>query len=167
MPNNNPSIIHPRARHLLKTRYKHLVKHGYMAGEKRHPFYNLWRDMLRRCSSPKCKIYKHYGGRGISVCGRWKTFTNFLKDMGEKPAGLSLERIDNDGDYEPGNVRWATQREQTLNKTNSRFLTFNGITLNFSVWADKVGISRPALHHRLSSGWTIDEALTIPVRKST
>lgn len=88
------------------------VKHGY----NRTPTYVVWSNMHARCSNSKRHDWKNYGGRGISVCGRWKEFVNFLSDMGEKPENLTLDRINNDGDYEPGNCRWATASEQRRNQ---------------------------------------------------
>lgn len=85
--------------------------------------------MLERCGNPNCETYKYYGGRGISVCARWKTFENFYADMGDRPKGMSIERIDNNGNYEPGNCRWATQFEQVRNSRNNRRVTYAGKTL--------------------------------------
>lgn len=78
--------------------------------------YHTWADMKYRCFTKSCKKYPDYGGRGITVCERWLNFKNFLEDMGEKPAGLSIDRINNDGNYEPGNCRWATSKEQVANQ---------------------------------------------------
>ena len=88
--------------------------HGH-AG-RRSPTYSSWAAMITRCSNPKIREWEHYGGRGITVCERWLKFENFLADMGEKPAELTLDRIDNDGNYEPGNCRWATRSDQIRNR---------------------------------------------------
>lgn len=92
------------------------VKHGFTKVGNHHPLYRTWVQMRRRCNSPDHKSYKHYGARGIKVCERWQRFENFLADVGERPKGKTLDRIDNDGNYEPGNVRWATTKEQAANK---------------------------------------------------
>jgi hypothetical protein len=78
--------------------------------------YRIWKAMRVRCRNPNFKQYKDYGGRGITVCERWDSYENFLADMGEVPEGLTIDRIDNDGNYEPGNCRWITRKEQNMNK---------------------------------------------------
>jgi hypothetical protein len=89
-------------------------------GRSKDPIYAVWRMMLSRCNNPNSANWQHYGGRGITVCERWRSFENFIADMGEKPAGLSIDRIDNEGNYEPSNCRWATPKQQTANRRERR-----------------------------------------------
>ena len=89
-------------------------------GRSRTALYLRWQEMIQRCTNPKTAGWELYGGRGISVCGRWHKFENFLADMGEPPPGKTIDRINNDGNYEPGNCRWATQSEQNLNTRRSK-----------------------------------------------
>ncbi len=96
------------------------TKHGHSANGKESPTYQSWRHMKERCQNPNHPQFKDYGGRGIIICNRWMNFVNFLEDMGEKPEGLTLDRIDNDGDYEPGNCRWATWKEQIQNRRDRK-----------------------------------------------
>ena len=88
--------------------------------------YGVWHSMIQRCINPNQRSWKYYGGRGIAVCERWHTFANFLDDMGEKPEGRSIDRIDNDGDYEPSNCRWATQSEQNANRRKLKAIEQEG-----------------------------------------
>jgi len=97
------------------------TKHGHNPWNgKPSPTYVSWRDMKRRCLNSNCPDYKNYGGRGIEVCKRWMDFENFLADMGIRPEGKTLDRIDNDGNYEPGNCRWATPKEQRQNRRKAK-----------------------------------------------
>jgi hypothetical protein len=116
--------------------------------------------MIQRCSNPKQIQYPNYGGRGITVCGRWMDFRNFLEDMGERPQGRSIERTDNNGNYEPGNCRWATTEEQACNKRTTHYLELHGVRQSISRWAKFLGISVKSLHKRLLLGWSDEEALT-------
>jgi hypothetical protein len=134
-----------------------------------HPRNNLaykpWCAMHDRCRNMNNGKYGLYGGRGIRVCERWRDFWLFLADMGERPSrNYSIERIDNDGPYEPGNCRWATAREQGRNKRTSRYVRFNGRRRLLIDVARSVGMQTDVLASRLKLGWDLQRALTQPVR---
>lgn len=131
--------------------------------------YSTWKEMKRRCYNPSASYYHCYGGRGITVCQRWlESFASFLADMGEKPSPKhSIDRIDNDGNYEPANCRWATPIEQAQNTTHAKRITFNNETMSLSAWARKIGIDDAALSSRLRRGWTLEMALTTKPLPST
>ena len=120
--------------------------------------------MLGRCNYPSTNSYKTHGGRGITICDDWlDDFRNFLSDMGECPEGLSLERNDNDGNYEPSNCRWATKKEQARNRRSNHNLTLKGETHCMVEWAKITGIKRATIAMRiLKYGWSVEDALTIP-----
>lgn len=123
--------------------------------------YRIWNSMLQRCANQKNLSFKHYGGRGIKVCERWHDFTLFLADMGEPPQGLSIDRINNNGDYEPGNCRWASNDDQANNKRSSRRICLGGITLTLTQHINRSGLVRETVYKRLQSGFSIEDALAI------
>ena len=141
-------------------------RHGESAGAKGGPTleYQRWGNMLTRCRNSQNISYEYYGRRGISVCTRWESYTNFLADLGRTPSRQhQLERIDNDGNYEPGNVRWATRKEQGRNKRNNVLLTHVGRTQCLSAWAEETGFSMKRLWTRYRT-WDgdADRILTTP-----
>ncbi len=121
--------------------------------------------MLNRCQNPKAEGFRYYGGRGIAVCERWRQFDHFIADLGRRPPGTSLERIDNNGPYEPGNCRWARLAEQNRNRSMTVWLTLNGETLCMTDWATRIGMTKATLFNRLKAGWSIERALTTPARR--
>jgi predicted DNA-binding protein YlxM (UPF0122 family) len=146
---------------LQKINHKPHKTHGYT----KTPIYQCWRSMIGRCNNKNDKGYKNYGGRGIKVCERWNNFENFLEDMGEKPDGLSIDRIDNDGNYEPNNCRWATDKEQMRNRRNTTNIPFNGDQISLVEVAETKGMSKQALRKRINRGWNIKEAIEKPQRE--
>jgi hypothetical protein len=130
-----------------------------------HELRASWGSMWDRCTNPNDPNWDSYGGRGIKVCERWKDFKLFLEDVGDRPSKKhSLDRWpDNDGDYKPDNIRWATHKEQNNNRRNNRYVTYNGFTLTVAEWADKLQISYETLAYRLNH-WSIVKSLTTPVK---
>lgn len=134
-------------------------------GKTKTSIYYTWASMLDRCTNSNHANYKHYGGRGITVCERWLKFENFYSDMGVAPEGKTLDRIDNDGAYHPDNCRWATRAEQDRNKRGLHIITFNGTSKIISDWAKELGIHRTTLSFRVKH-WPLENALTTPKRES-
>jgi hypothetical protein len=127
------------------------------------PEYRSFKAMWNRCTNLNCANYAEYQGRGIKVCERWRSFTNFLEDMGLRPTPKhTLERINNNGNYEPSNCRWATRQEQSQNRRNCRLFTLNGETMCIAEMARRAGMHHMTLKQRLVAGWTPEEATSIP-----
>lgn len=129
-----------------------------------HPLYPVWRHMVQRCLNSKDPAYENYGGRGITVCDRWLSVENFVADMesGYSPE-LELDRINNDGNYEPGNCKWSTISENCDNRRNSLKITFNGKTQSLARWSQELGMSYQLLWDRLKEwGWPPERAFTTP-----
>jgi len=135
--------------------------HG-LCGTREH---NSWKQLRQRCNNPKDPSYHRYGGRGIKVCERWGSFENFLQDMGQCPEGKkSIDRVDNNGDYEPLNCRWATNKEQSQNRRTNSLIEFRGEVKCISQWAEEIGIQKATIRARLQKGWTVEKTLTAPAR---
>ena len=137
---------------------------------KRTPLYITWEGMIQRCTNSNSPNWCYYGALGVKVCERWRTFENFMVDMGPRPAGKTLDRFPNkNGDYQPGNCRWATRKEQQNNRRPSRkrkpLLTFNGESLSAGDWGIKLGGKRNFIINRLRRGMTFEEAVTTPPQR--
>jgi hypothetical protein len=122
--------------------------------------YQSFSSMRYRCFVPKSNEYHNYGGRGITVCERWNNFENFLSDMGFRPEKLTLERIDNNGNYEPSNCRWATRKEQRHNQRSCHYLEHNGERKPLREWARIGGICEHTFLRRIRRGWSVERAMT-------
>lgn len=135
-------------------------------GMKYTPEYRVWTSLIHRCRRPQNRAYRNYGGRGIRVCDRWaNSFEAFIEDVGCRPSPThSIDRIDNEGHYEPGNVRWATREEQATNRRTNLYLELNGERKTLSQWSRVCGINRVVIKQRLDSGWTLERALHTPVK---
>lgn len=142
---------------------KRLTTHGM-----RHtPEYKAWCDAISRCENPKDPRFEAYGSRGIYVCEEWRnSFQAFYEGVGNRPSkSHSIERVDNDKGYEPGNCRWATHREQSRNTTRTRLLSAGGQTQCLKDWADELGCAPHTITSRLERGWSVSEAVTAPPLK--
>lgn len=138
--------------------------HGHTVGGYT-PEYRAWLHMRNRCYNPNVKKFENHGGRGITVCDRWRdSFENFLADMGQRPSPKhSIDRIDNDGHYEPGNCRWAMPRVQQGNKSNNIRVEVEGESLALRHACDRYGVNYKLVHLRLRRGWPLDDAMARPI----
>ena len=143
------------------------LKHGRSRKGMVCKTHQIWKAMHQRCNSPTATHYDRYGGRGIVVCERWDSYDNFLADMGEQPSkGMSIERIDNDGNYEPENCRWATHTEQMRNTRRNRYVEYGGRRMALSEAAELAGISYRTVLSRVNfCGWPVSRALSEKVRR--
>jgi hypothetical protein len=139
-----------------------IANHG-MSGT---PTHLAWISMRQRCNNPNSTAFADYGGRGIKVCDRWQeSFANFVADMGVRPPRHSLERIENNGNYEPGNCRWATQRDQMNNRRCNRFIEIDGKRQTLAQWLRETGMTGERFFDRVKHGWSVEDAIKRPLRK--
>lgn len=133
-------------------------------GVERDPAWHVWRGIIYRTENPKCRSYKRYGGRGIRMCARWRaSFEAFTADMGPRPSMKhQIDRIDNEGHYEPGNCRWVTVRENNYNRRNNRRITLGGVEMTMTEWCTKLGLNPGTFAARIRRGWTLEEAFGPP-----
>lgn len=134
----------------------------YKDGRTLHPLYGTWFQMITRCENPNSKHYDRYGGRGIKVCEEWHDFWKFTEwsnSVGGRPRGYTLDRINNDGNYEPSNCRWANWRTQKTNTSSNVFLEYNGVRKTMIEWCEELNIHPHTLQNRIKRGWSIEKAL--------
>lgn len=140
------------------------ITHGEGSFKRQSPEYTSWRSMIERCRSPNSTGWHRYGGRGISVCDRWHSFENFLADMGRKPSPHhSIDRIDNDGNYEPENCRWATNAEQLYNRSCTRRIEYRGQSLTIMEASRISGLPSPTIKRRVLLGWDPIDVIEKPL----
>lgn len=135
------------------------ITHGHKRGGKMSGTYKTWSDMIQRCNNANNTGYRNYGGRGIKVCERWHTFENFLADMGLRPLGKSLDRINVNGNYTPTNCRWATRQEQAENTRFNRWITYDGRTDTQANWARHFKVHPRSLSRRLDDRLPLPDAV--------
>lgn len=140
--------------------------HGKSTGGtkgKHQSIYKIWSNIKQRCFNPDNPRYKDYGGRGVIMCDRWRdSFEEFFSYVGDRPKGKSLDRIDNNGNYEPGNVRWTTTKEQNINSRRAVMVTLNGKTQCINDWCKEIGLAYVTYKQRRRKGWGIVKAATTP-----
>lgn len=126
------------------------------------PTYKSWQSMRTRCLNKNADQYPDYGARGITICERWNSFENFLEDMGHRPDGTTIDRIENDKGYEKSNCQWSTMREQENNKRSNVYLEFNGRSMTAAQWSRETGIGYQTIRKRMDAGWSSERTLTVP-----
>jgi len=135
-------------------------KASYIHGMSHKQIHNIWCSIKQRCNNVKNSSYHNYGGRGITICDEWLDFDRFYSDMGECPAGMTIDRIDNDKGYFKENCHWATRKEQANNRRNGKKIEFNGVEKTQAEWEDFLSLPRGIIWGRLNRGWSIERALT-------
>lgn len=140
-------------------RHNTQIKHGHARRTGKSRAYTAWKNMRARCFVKSNKQYKDYGGRGITICKRWHKFESFLGDMGERPSNLTLERIDNNGNYEPKNCRWATRLEQSKNTRKNVFVLHKGSRKHLAEWSRVTGIDHRILSRETKCGRTLGDTI--------
>ena len=145
---------------------KRSTKHGQCKRGLNSRVHIIWNGMMQRCYNDRNPAYKNYGGRGIKVCRRWHSFEDFYKDVEDAPFDMTLDRKNNDGDYEPGNWRWATYVEQNNNYRRNVPILYEGEVKNITQWAIFLCMNVGTLFSRLYRGWSIERAFTTQVRRS-
>lgn len=146
----------------VESRKSSATIHGESIKGQKTPEYRAWGSIIDRCCNPNHASFHNYGGRGITVCQRWKSYSNFLEDIlntiGRRPSNLySLDRIDNSLGYELGNVRWATKKEQGNNRRGNVKVTYNGEAYTLKQWAEKLKINPGTVYWRYKQGWKLDK----------
>ena len=143
--------------------------HGQSSGKSRTKIYRAWLNVKNRCFNQRTASFKYYGAAGLSMYLPWaNSFELFSQALGEPPTSRhSLDRVDNCKGYFPGNVRWATSKEQSRNRSDNRFLTYRGVTKCLDDWAEFLGVNKGVLNYRLDQGWSVEKALNQPVRGSS
>lgn len=144
---------------------KIMTKHGHAKRGYCSKTYIIWDNIKQRCNNSNDKGYKNYGGRGIKICEQWKDFINFLEDMGNKPEGMSIDRIDNDGDYCKENCKWSTTKEQIRNRRNTILITINSITKALAEWCEIYQKPYNRTWVRLYNDWSPEEAFELVPRR--
>jgi hypothetical protein len=146
---------------LSSARTKKLHQANTTHGKSRSREHSIWLGMKQRCCNPNNPAFSYYGGRGITVCARWlDSFENFHADMGDPPPNSTIDRVDQNGPYEPSNCRWASRKEQQNNLRSNRRVTVGNITLTISQWAELTGLHRNTIDQRLKAGWSPEKAVT-------
>jgi hypothetical protein len=142
------------------------TRHGHSKRGQKTTEYLTWESMIRRCTNPKQRAYANYGGKGVTVSVAWRTFDNFLQDMGAQPEGFTLERDDPTRGYEQGNCSWIRRSMQARNKSTTRWLTYNGCTQCLVSWAEQIGMKPKTLRARIDDhGWSVERAISTPIGK--
>ena len=152
---------------LRNSHTKSCIKCSYIGRYKKHgktesKIYQLWSSMKSRCFNKNEPAYKNYGERGITICDRWMDFQNFYSDMGDCPIGMTLDRVDNNGNYSPENCRWASWKEQQNNRRNNKFILHKGEYKTISQWFPNINVKEyRKIHRRIKSGWNIERAFSL------